>query len=128
MFVHSVLIFWYFSENFHSDLVSLSIDIIGKREPHSWNLVNDEKVDLILLGISAFFMAIKMILFFIFIAIVSRPSSKMHFLLRGIKSESKPKVFIFFIHFISTWIILACLVLLTPWVSSKFLLVFAAAI
>jgi len=122
-FVFFVLTFWYITENLHSDLVSISIDIIGSWNAHLRELSTSEKpIDHFMIVLSLLLMLIKLSIGFLFVIISMRPTSKLHFLMEGLNAKKKCWLITYFIHFFFTWLLLSLLVLLTPWCSSKVLL------
>ena len=118
--------FRYLTENLHSDLVSISVDITYSRSAKMRELSEDSSVDYILLSLSILFIMAKMGLLGFFIVASSKVTSKNNFLLQDLNKNKKCRLFMYFTHFILTRVILAILVLLTPFVSSKICLGIAA--
>lgn len=119
------LLHWFLNENFISDLVSLTVDIVFQMKTSSQKGPLQSYVDFNFIVMTGIIVFIKFLLILIFMFKFGKPSSSKFFLFDGIHPQ---RVKLYFLHMIAYWVVLALIVFLTPLVNLKIRVLLLAAL
>ena len=111
--IYFTIFFWFLTENLFMDMVSWGVEIQTYFSPSKRHLISAPS----LISISSIWISIKIVGFVLFVIFTTKHSSKLYYLHLGL-SEKWCKLVIYYIHFLFIWLLIALLVLFTPFSNS----------